>query len=58
VIATTLATGLLVTAGAVQAINPYAQPDDAWISLSGTLDAVSADTFTLVALPSSSRGDT
>ena len=46
-IATTLATGLLGVAGAAHAINPYAQPDEAWISMSGTVDSVSADTFTL-----------
>jgi uncharacterized protein YdeI (BOF family) len=27
--------------------DPYAQPDDTWISISGTVDAVSANAFTL-----------
>ncbi|MBK5968519.1 MULTISPECIES: hypothetical protein [Thiorhodovibrio] len=43
----TLAAGLLGAAGAAQAMNPYAQPDEAWISLSGTVDSVSPDIFTL-----------
>lgn len=46
-IATMFATGLLGAAGAAQAINPYAQPDEAWISMSGTIGSVSVDTFTL-----------
>lgn len=46
-VAATLATGLFGAAGVAQAVNPYAQPDEAWISLSGTVDSVSADVFTL-----------
>ncbi|MBK5969364.1 MULTISPECIES: DUF5666 domain-containing protein [Thiorhodovibrio] len=43
----TLTFGLLGAAGTAQAMNPYAQPDEAWISLSGTVDSVSPDTFKL-----------
>ena len=42
-----LAVGLLVAVPAAADENPYLQPDDTWISLSGTVEAVTADSFTL-----------
>ncbi|MDX1644970.1 MAG: hypothetical protein R3244_11495 [Thermoanaerobaculia bacterium] len=41
------AIGLLVALPATAEENPYLQPDDTWISLSGTVEAVSPDAFTL-----------
>lgn len=36
-----------LTAAGVSAQNPYVQPDDSWISISGTVVAPTADAFTL-----------
>lgn len=38
---------LAVGAGAAEKPNPYAKPDESWISLSGTVRGVTADAFTL-----------
>jgi uncharacterized protein YdeI (BOF family) len=38
---------LAVGAGAADNPNPYTQPDESWISLSGTVRGVTADAFTL-----------
>jgi uncharacterized protein YdeI (BOF family) len=40
-----IATGLFATT--VHSANPYTQPDEAWISLSGSVESVSSDMFTL-----------
>ena len=40
------ALGTLASPSAM-AKDPYAKPDDSWISISGTVDAVTADSFTL-----------
>ena len=37
----------LITVTTADAQNPYAQPDNTWISISGTVKAVTADAFTL-----------
>lgn len=43
-----LAASLLTTAGAMAATpDPYAGPDQAWISISGTVDSVTPDAFLL-----------
>ena len=42
----TVAVALLV-APPLMAEDPYTQPDDTWISISGTVDSVSQDLFTL-----------
>lgn len=41
-----LATGVLLASPAMAA-SPYMQPDDSWISISGTVQSVEADRFTL-----------
>ena len=38
---------LLIAAPLTAAEDPYMQPDDTWISLSGTVDSVTTDSFTL-----------
>ncbi|HSO22154.1 MAG TPA: hypothetical protein VLT81_04555, partial [Chondromyces sp.] len=42
-----IATLVLFVAVPAMAEDPYVEPDDSWISLSGTVKAVTADAFTL-----------
>jgi len=43
-----LAAGLTLAGAPVMAdVNPYAQPDESWVSISGTVESVQPDAFTL-----------